>query len=118
MWPGAAATAAVGFGAALPPRAPSGDLHAWHLYVLRLTDDAAIGRDVMIRGMSDRQIGCSVHFIPLHLHPYWRDTYGYKPDDFPAAYDTYKRTFSLPLYTKMSDADQDRVVGAVQELLS
>jgi dTDP-4-amino-4,6-dideoxygalactose transaminase len=100
----------------LPPRAQQGDLHAWHLYVLRLAADAPLKREEVIQRMSDAGIGCSVHFIPLHLHPYWRDTYKYVPTDFPAAYDVYTRTFSLPLYTKMSDHDQGRVIAAVRAI--
>ncbi len=101
----------------LPPKAPEGDLHAWHLYVIRLTDDALVKRDEFIQKMADKGIGCSVHFIPLHVHPYWRDAYDLKPDDFPNALHSYERAVSLPLYTKMSDADATRVVKAVKEVL-
>lgn len=102
----------------LPPHAPEGDLHAWHLYVIRLRDDAPVERDDFIQKMSDRGIGCSVHFIPLHLHPYWRDTYDLKPDDFPNALHAYERAVSLPLYTRMSDDDVARVAVAVREILT
>jgi dTDP-4-amino-4,6-dideoxygalactose transaminase len=102
----------------LPPHAPAGDLHAWHLYVIRLTDDAKISRDRFIELMIEKGIGCSVHFIPLHLHPYWRDRYNFKPDDFPNAYQAYQRTVSLPLYTKMTEGDQERVIAAVREILA
>lgn len=101
----------------LPPKAPEGDLHAWHLYVIRLTDVAPVERDVFIQMMADKGIGCSVHFIPLHLQPYWRDTYDLKPDDFPNALYSYECSVSLPLYTKMSEADATRVVKAVKEVL-
>jgi dTDP-4-amino-4,6-dideoxygalactose transaminase len=56
-------------------RAAAGDRHAWHLYALRLGDEAGIGRDRFIEALFDQGIGCSVHYIPLHLHPYWRDRY-------------------------------------------
>ena len=102
----------------LPPHAPKSDLHAWHLYVIRLDIEASVERDNFIQLMADRGIGCSVHFIPLHLHPYWRDTYDLKPGDFPNALHTYERVVSLPLYTKMSDEDAVRVVKAVKEILS
>lgn len=102
----------------LPPRAEAGDLHAWHLYVIRLRDAAPLQRDEFIQQMAERGIGCSVHFIPLHQHPYWRDTYQLKPEDFPAAQATYDRAVSLPLYTRMTEADQQRVIAAVTELLS
>jgi dTDP-4-amino-4,6-dideoxygalactose transaminase len=102
----------------LPPKAPAGDLHAWHLYVIRLTDDANVSRDRFIELMAEKGIGCSVHFIPLHLHPYWRDRYNLKPDSFPNALKAYEHAVSLPLFTKMNDADQQRVITAVREILT
>lgn len=102
----------------LPPKAPAGDLHSWHLYVIRLAEDARVRRDEFIERMYEQGIGCSVHFIPLHLHPYWRDRYDLKPDDFPNALKVYKQAVSLPIYTKMSDNDQQRVIEAVKTVLS
>ena len=102
----------------LPPRPKEGDTHAWHLYVIRLTDEAQVARDAFIERMADKAIGCSVHFIPLHLHPYWRDRYGFKPGDFPNALRAYERAVSLPIYPKMTDADQERVIEAVRGILS
>lgn len=102
----------------VPPVAPLNDLHAWHLYVIRLNETSAIGRDAFIEAMAQRGIGCSVHFIPLHLHPYWRDTYELKPEDFPAALEAYRNAVSLPLYTRMSDDDQTNVIAAIKEILS
>lgn len=101
----------------LPPQATPDDLHAWHLYVIRLRQDAPLQRDEFIQRMAERGIGCSVHFIPLHLHPYWRDTYHLKPEDFPAAQAAYECAVSLPLYTRMTEADQQRVIEAVTDLL-
>lgn len=100
----------------LPPHALNNDVHAWHLYVIRLTDDISIERDEFINMMADKGIGCSVHFIPLHLHPYWKDTYKLKPTDFPNALKTYERAISLPLYTKMNNEDAVKVVTAVKEI--
>ena len=102
----------------LPPSAPEGDLHSWHLYVIRLMDDVLVSRDEFIQMMADKGIGCSVHFIPLHIQPYWRDTYDLKPNDFPNALYAYERAVSLPLYTKMSDEEAERVVTAVKEILA
>jgi len=102
----------------LPPTARSGDLHAWHLYVLRLTVAANVSRDRFIEMMAERGVGCSVHFIPLHLHPYWRDRYRLQPEDFPQAFSAYACAVSLPIYTRMSEADQQKVIDAVQEILS
>lgn len=102
----------------LPPSAREGDVHAWHLYVIRLHSSAGIERDQFISQMSKRGVGCSVHFIPLHLHPYWRDIYGLKPGLFPIAMDMYEAAISLPLYTRMSDDDQSRVIDAIKDILS
>jgi perosamine synthetase len=97
-----------------PPDAPSGDLHSWHLYVLRLhLDRLTISRDDFVEELRAANIGTSVHFIPLHLHPYYRETYGYEPGDFPNAYQSYLRSISLPIYPKMTDADIDSVIDAV-----
>ncbi|MFG6468674.1 DegT/DnrJ/EryC1/StrS family aminotransferase [Roseateles sp. BYS87W] len=101
----------------LPPDAPEGDVHSWHLYVLRLAEDAGISRDEFIEGMFAAGIGCSVHYVPLHLHPYWRDRYGLTPEQFPQAQKVFEHTVSLPLYTAMSDADVERVISAVRGLL-
>jgi dTDP-4-amino-4,6-dideoxygalactose transaminase len=102
----------------LPPKPPAGDVHSWHLYVIRLDDSVGISRDEFIKEMAARGIGCSVHFIPLHLHPYWRETYKLQPHDFPAAWQAYRDAVSLPLYTKMTEADQTRVIEAVKDVLA
>jgi len=102
----------------LPPHAPAGETHAWHLYVLRLLPQAAVKRDRFIELMAEQGIGTSVHFIPLHLHPYWRDRYQLKECDFPNSQQLFEQSVSLPLYTKMSDDDQQRVIAAVRKVLS
>jgi dTDP-4-amino-4,6-dideoxygalactose transaminase len=100
-----------------PPEPAAGDVHAWHLYALRLGDDAGVARDRFIEALFERGIGCSVHYIPLHLHPYWRDRYGLRPGQFPHSQHAYERLVSLPIYTRMSDADVARVVDAVRAVL-
>ena len=100
-----------------PPAAPAGELHAWHLYVLRLADGAGIGRDAFIERLFAAGIGCSVHYIPLHLHPYWRERYALRSADFPHSQRAYERTVSLPLYPRMSEADVQRVAQAVRQAL-
>ena len=100
-----------------PPRPLAGDLHAWHLYALRLGDDAGIARDRFIEQLFELGIGCSVHYIPLHLHPYWRDRYGLVPGMYPQSQAAYERLVSLPIYTRMSDGDVERVVAAVRRVL-
>lgn len=105
--------------------------HAWHLYVLRLNPEMLPGlhpspgrggdgggvRNRFIEELKARHIGTSVHFVPVHLHPYYRDKYGYKPDDFPVAYREYQRIVSLPLYPRMSDQDVEDVVEAVCDVV-
>ncbi len=92
--------------------------HAWHLYVLRLNlGTLGIDRARFIAELKARNIGASVHFIPIHLHPYYRKRYGFRPNDFPVAYEEYKRLVSLPLYPRMTDADVDDVIQAVAEVV-
>ena len=105
-----------------PPDAPAGDMHAWHLYPLRLGDAAPIGRpgmnrDVLIEQLFAAGIGCSVHYIPLHMQPYWRDRYALRAESFPHSQHAYERMLSLPIYTRMTDADVQRVAGVVRHAL-
>jgi dTDP-4-amino-4,6-dideoxygalactose transaminase len=101
----------------LPPRPAAGDTHAWHLYVLRLAEGAPLTRDALIERLYAAGIGCSVHYIPLHLHPYWRDRYGLRPEHFPHSQRAYEHMLSLPLFSRMTDDDVARVVRAVRSAL-
>jgi dTDP-4-amino-4,6-dideoxygalactose transaminase len=101
----------------LPPPIESSSVHAWHLYVVELADDARLSRDEVVSRLRERQIECSVHYIPLHMQPYWRDRYGLRADDFPHSQRLAERSFSLPLHTRMTDADQARVIGALDAVL-
>jgi dTDP-4-amino-4,6-dideoxygalactose transaminase len=101
----------------LPAVGPPGDLHAWHLFVVRLRPDARLGRDAFIAEAAAAGIGCSVHFIPLHQHPYWRERGALSDGDFPAASAAARTAVSLPLYSAMTDADVDRVIGVVRRLI-
>ena len=101
----------------LPAHARAGDEHAWHLYTIRLNSEAAVSRDEFIRLMAAAGIGTSVHFIPLHLHPYWRDTYHLRPEQFPIATRVFNGIVSLPLYSRMSDKDQERVISTIHHIL-
>lgn len=93
------------------------DGHAWHLYVIRIAqDELTIDRDAFIRLLTERGIGVSVHFIPLHHHSYYRDRYGYAPGDLPVASEAFGQIVSLPIYPKMDDADVARVVQAVRDV--
>jgi len=88
--------------------------HAWHLYVIRIDPDRLrIDRDRMIALLKERNIGVAVHFIPLHLHRYYRETYGCKPEDFPNATAAFERIISLPIYPRLTHADLEDVVSAV-----
>jgi dTDP-4-amino-4,6-dideoxygalactose transaminase len=92
--------------------------HAWHLYVIQLDlERLRIGRNEFIALLKQEGIGTSVHFIPLHLHPYYRDTFGYGPADFPHASFAFERIVSLPIYPKMTDADVQRVIDTVRGLV-
>jgi len=101
-----------------PPVVADEASHGWHLYVIQV-DPAAltIGRDEFIREMMARKIGVSVHFIPLHIQPYYRDKYELKPSDYPNAYAAYQRILSLPIYARMSDADVEDVIAAVRDVV-
>jgi len=91
--------------------------HAWHLYVLRIRPDVLrIGRDQFVDELTRRNIGTSVHFIPIHLHPYYRDTYGYAAGDLPVAYEAFQRLFSLPLHPRLTDDDVADVIEAVLDV--
>lgn len=101
----------------LPARSEKIEEHAWHLYPIRLTDQAPLARDEFIIKMSEHHIGCSVHFIPLHRHPVWRDGYGLMPEMFPVADAAYLSIASIPLYTKMTEDDQKHVIDVMHKLL-
>ena len=101
----------------MPAVAPQGWQHSWHLFVIRLTGDAPVSRNEFIEKMAQQNIGCSVHFIPLHIQPYWRDRYNFKPDDFPRAREAYEGAVSLPLYPRMTAAEQQRVIDAIRSIL-
>jgi dTDP-4-amino-4,6-dideoxygalactose transaminase len=101
------------------PEAPPSTQHAWHLYIVRLNlDGLTIDRDTFVRLLRERNIGTSVHFIPLHLHRWYRDTFGYKPEDFPVALGAYRAAVSLPLYPRMSEADVWDVIDAVRDIVT
>jgi len=101
----------------LPVERPNVE-HAWHLYVLRLRPGVLrIGRDRFIEELATCNIGTSVHFTPIHLHPYYRDKYGYQATAFPVAYDSFQRMLSLPLNPRLSDQDVADVIDAVRDVV-
>ncbi len=91
--------------------------HARHLYPILLNLDALkIDRGAFIEELRAENIGTTVNFVPVHMHPYYRDTFGYKTGDFPVAEDAYERLISLPLYPRMNDKDAEDVIEAVKKV--
>ena len=111
-------TALAGLPLRLPPMPRDGDVHSWHLYAVRLEDAAAIGRDAFIEALFAAGIGCSVHYIPLHLQPYWRDRYGLDAKQFPHSQHAFERLVSLPMYSRMTASDVERVAAASARALA
>ena len=100
------------------PAAPAPDMvHAYHLYVVRISRASRRDRDAVFTGLAAREIEASVHFVPLHLQPYFQEAWGYKQGQFPRAEAAFREILSLPLYPGMSDEDQDRVIEAIEELV-
>jgi dTDP-4-amino-4,6-dideoxygalactose transaminase len=98
-----------------PPPNPAHVEHAWHLYMLHLRSERlSISRDDFIRALGEANIGTSVHFIPLHLHPHYRTRYQLAPQDYPNALGAYRREISLPIYPGMSEDDVADVIAAVE----
>jgi dTDP-4-amino-4,6-dideoxygalactose transaminase len=96
----------------VPPRDSEG--HAWQLFLLRVDEEKlSISRDEFIDKLQEAGIGTSVHFIPLHTHPYYEKRYGFKAMDFPTAYTTYRQVISLPIYPAMTEENIRRVIEAV-----
>jgi dTDP-4-amino-4,6-dideoxygalactose transaminase len=102
----------------LPPPAIRGELHSHHIYAIRLRDDAPVKRDVFIAKMAELGVNCSVHFIPLHLHPYWRDTLGLSAAMFPESQLAFEQIVSLPLYTLMTDDIQAYIIDSIQTIMA
>ena len=102
----------------LPPIGIDGE-HSWHLFIVRIPHQLLdVNRGEFIARLKEMGIGTSVHFIPLHLHPYYQRAYGYATGDFPNAEDAYKRCLSLPIYPDLSAEEMNRVVDAVEQVVS
>ena len=94
------------------------DQHSWHLYVIQLDlEQLSIGRDEFIQRLSDKGISASVHFIPLHIQPYWRDRYHLSADDYPKALSAYNCAVSLPIHTRLSDQDVNYIIESTRSIL-
>ncbi|MCK6579733.1 MAG: DegT/DnrJ/EryC1/StrS aminotransferase family protein [Anaerolineae bacterium] len=106
-----------GHPALIPPAQSPDSTHPYHLYILRLNLDAlTINRSQFMELLRQANIGASVHWIPLHMHSYYVQTYGYKPEDFPVAAEEGMRCISLPIYSRMSNSDVEDVVTAVRDI--
>jgi dTDP-4-amino-4,6-dideoxygalactose transaminase len=102
----------------LPPPEQPATRHARHLYQVLLAPEPPVTRDELLDGMTARNIGTGVHYRGVHLHAFYRDTYGIRPEDFPATTSFSERTVSLPLSPKLTHSDQDEVVEALADLLA
>jgi dTDP-4-amino-4,6-dideoxygalactose transaminase len=100
-----------------PPTLKRDRRTSWHLYILRLRlEQLQIDRNAFIQELKGRGIGTSVHFIPLHLHPYYQRAFGYRNGDFPVAEAEFQRCLSLPIYAAMSDGEVEQVIDSVTEI--
>jgi dTDP-4-amino-4,6-dideoxygalactose transaminase len=102
----------------MPALPLSSSTHAWHLFVVRLTMESAVHRDTLIQSLYNQGIAASVHYIPLHQQPYWRDTYQLQAHKFPHSQQAFERCISLPIYPKLTTQDVTRVVAAMNQALS
>ena len=102
----------------LPSDDVDGGIHSWHLFVIQLESHSPINRDELIQILSEQGIGTSVHYVPLHRQPYWRDQYQLTINMFPITDKAYQAMLSIPLYTAMSDEQQDRVIQVLREALT
>lgn len=101
----------------LPPMAEERE-HAWHLYVIQLDlSRVGISRDALIECLKQEGIGTSVHFIPLHLHPYYRKNVRYAEEQYPVATEVFTRILSLPIYPKMTEEEVQRVIDTVRSVI-
>jgi dTDP-4-amino-4,6-dideoxygalactose transaminase len=103
-------------GVSVPPDTDRG-VNSWHLFTILIeSGELDIGRDEFIDELTDMNIGTSVHFIPVHLQPFYKRTFGTKRGDFPVAESIFDKTISLPLYPSMTEEDVRYVAGAVREI--
>ena len=101
----------------LPPRMKN-EIHSWHLYIIRLETSLVKYRDQIIEKLFEEGVGCSVHYIPLHRHPYWRETFNLNPKDFPVSDKIFSASISLPIYSKMNEEESNKVIEKLKFVLS
>ena len=103
----------------LPPGCEEGDQHSWHLFILRIRPQLLdLGRNGFIDELKRLGVGTSVHFIPLHLQPFYQQHFGYRGGDFPNAEDAYSRCISLPIFPGLNDSEVDRIAAAIGNIVS
>ena len=101
------------------PQGQPDRIHSWHLYAIRLRlDRLKIDRAQFIEELKQRGIGTSVHWLPLHVHPYYRETYGYRPEDLPNAAALYPQLVTLPLYPDLTETEMDWICGSIREVIA
>jgi hypothetical protein len=94
-------------------------IHSWHLFPLRLRQELlTISRNAFKEELQQEGVGTSVHWRPLHLHPYYRETFGWRPENFPVATSLWERSISLPIFSRMTDGQVDHVIDSVKRLCS
>ncbi len=99
------------------PRPVSDRIHSWHLYQIKLRlERLSIDRDTFLEQLRERGVGFSVHWRPLHLHPYYQETYGWTPEHLPVSSEVWRRTISLPIFPAMTGEERDAVIAAVSEI--
>jgi dTDP-4-amino-4,6-dideoxygalactose transaminase len=101
----------------LPALPPSGSLHSWHLFPIRIHEDACATRDTVIDSLTNARIGSSVHYRPLHKMTYWRERYTLRLDEFPVADRYFSGSVTLPLFPDMTDAEVERVADVLGAVL-
>ena len=100
----------------LPPE-DANRIHAWHLFPIRLRlEQLSIDRNQFIEQLKGAGVGCSVHWRPLHLHPYYQETFGWRAEDFPVATALWQRLISLPIFPGMKTDEIEQVVATVNQL--
>ncbi len=101
------------------PQTQPNRIHSWHLYVIRLKlERLKVDRGQLIDELKQKGIGTSVHWMPLHMHPYYREKYGYRPEDLPQAAALYPEIISLPLYPDLTEAQVDYVCETIKDVLA
>ncbi len=100
----------------LPPRPIGNDIHAWHLFVIQINDTDEKKRNNLIDKLFENGIGCSVHYIPLHMHPYWKKKYNLRKENFKNSQKIYQRSISLPIYSTMTIEDSNKVINVLNKI--